>query len=141
MIADGGMRNGGDIAKAIACGADAVMLGSALARAYEAPGHGYNWGMATFHPTLPRGTRVATKQNGTLEEIIKGPARENDGTFNLMGGAAHLDGDLRLPGHRRVQPRRADGRAVAADRGQAPPARAGRRAWAPAASATVGVAD
>jgi IMP dehydrogenase len=86
VIADGGMRNGGDVAKAVACGADAVMLGSALARAYESPGHGYNWGMATFHPTLPRGTRVATKQNGTLEEIITGPARENDGTFNLMGG-------------------------------------------------------
>src|SRR5881227_3555069 len=86
VIADGGMRNGGDLAKAIACGADAVMLGSALARAYEAPGRGYNWGMATFHPTLPRGTRVATTQNGTLEEIIKGPARENDGTFNVMGG-------------------------------------------------------
>jgi len=86
VVADGGMRNGGDIAKAIACGADAVMLGSALARAYEAPGRGYNWGMATFHPTLPRGTRVATTPNGTLEEIIKGPARENDGTFNLIGG-------------------------------------------------------
>jgi IMP dehydrogenase len=85
VIADGGMRNGGDVAKAIACGADAVMLGSALARADEAPGKGFNWGMATFHPTLPRGTRVATTQNGTLEEIIKGPARENDGTFNLMG--------------------------------------------------------
>src|ERR671936_2465504 len=85
VIADGGMRNGGDVAKAIACGADAVMLGSALARAYEAPGRGYNWGMATFHPTLPRGARVATTPNGTLEEIIRGPARENDGTFNLMG--------------------------------------------------------
>src|SRR5256714_1771214 len=85
VIADGGMRNGGDVAKAVACGADAAMLGSALARAYEAPGRGYNWGMATFHPTLPRGTRVATTPNGTLEEIITGPARENDGTFNLMG--------------------------------------------------------
>ena len=85
VIADGGMRNGGDVSKAIACGADAVMIGSPLARAYEAPGHGFHWGMATFHPSLPRGARVRTSQNGTLEEIISGPARENDGTFNLMG--------------------------------------------------------
>jgi IMP dehydrogenase len=85
VIADGGMRTGGDLSKAIACGADAVMIGSPLARAKEAPGRGYHWGMATFHPSLPRGARVATIQDGTLEEILLGPAQENDGTFNLVG--------------------------------------------------------
>jgi len=85
VIADGGMSKGGDIAKAIACGADAVMLGSPLSSAVEAPVRGFHWGMATFHPTLPRGARVRTEVRGTLREILLGPAHENDGRMNLFG--------------------------------------------------------
>ena len=85
VIADGGMSKGGDIAKAIACGADAVMLGSPLTSAFEAPARGFHWGMATFHPTLPRGARVRTSVRGSLREILLGPAHENDGRMNLFG--------------------------------------------------------
>ncbi len=85
VIADGALGRSGDIAKAIACGADAVMLGTPLARAAEAPGGGYHWGAEAWHPTLPRGERVKFRTVGSLEEIVLGPSHAPDGTMNLVG--------------------------------------------------------
>jgi IMP dehydrogenase len=85
IITDGGMSTGGDICKAIACGSDGVMVGSAFARSKEAPGMGYHWGMATPHQNLPRGTRIHVGVTGTLEEILYGPSRLDDGSQNLVG--------------------------------------------------------
>src|SRR5690606_18468179 len=85
VIADGSVGRSGDIAKAIACGADAVMLGSPLARAVEAPGRGYHWGQEAHHAELPRGARVHMGTIGTLQEILFGPSRASDGTMNLIG--------------------------------------------------------
>lgn len=83
IVADGGISTGGEVAKAIACGGDAVMLGSALAKAEEAPGRGFHWGMATPHAALPRGTRIKVPTNGTLRQILLGPAVTDDGSQNL----------------------------------------------------------
>ena len=94
IITDGGMRTGGDICKAFACGADAVMVGSAFARAGEAPGRGYHWGMATPHFNLPRGTRIKVGIAGTLDEILFGPARVDDGSQNLMGALSTSMGSV-----------------------------------------------
>jgi IMP dehydrogenase len=94
VFTDGGMANGGDICKAFAAGADAVMLGNAFAKAKEAPGKGYHWGMAMPHRYLPRGTRIKVGTTGTLEEILFGPARTDDGTQNLMGALSTSMGNL-----------------------------------------------
>ncbi|MBD2138615.1 GuaB3 family IMP dehydrogenase-related protein [Anabaena sp. FACHB-1237] len=94
VIADGGLITGGDICKCIACGADGVMIGSPFARAAEAPGRGYHWGMATPSPVLPRGTRIRVGTTGTLEQILRGPAVLDDGTHNLLGALKTSMGTL-----------------------------------------------
>lgn len=103
IITDGGMATGGDVCKAFAAGADAVMLGNAFARAEEAPGKGYHWGMAMPHPSLPRGTRIQVGTTGTLEEILYGPARLDDGTQNLVGALATSMGNLGAHNIREMQ--------------------------------------
>ncbi|AZB72941.1 GuaB3 family IMP dehydrogenase-related protein [Synechococcus elongatus] len=94
IIADGGLITGGDICKCIACGADAVMIGSPFARAAEAPGRGFHWGMATPSPVLPRGTRIKVGTTGTLEQILRGPAQLDDGTHNFLGALKTSMGTL-----------------------------------------------
>ncbi|MBW4634085.1 MAG: GuaB3 family IMP dehydrogenase-related protein [Iphinoe sp. HA4291-MV1] len=94
VIADGGLITGGDICKCIACGADGVMIGSPFAKAAEAPGRGYHWGMATPSPILPRGTRIRVDTTGTLEQILTGPAQLDDGTHNLLGALKTSMGTL-----------------------------------------------
>lgn len=94
VIADGGLITGGDICKCIACGADGVMIGSPFARAQEAPGRGFHWGMATPSPVLPRGTRIQVGTTGTLEQILRGPAQLDDGTHNFLGALQTSMGTL-----------------------------------------------
>jgi IMP dehydrogenase len=94
IIADGGLVTGGDICKCIACGADAVMIGSPFARATEAPGRGFHWGMATPSPVLPRGTRIKVGTTGSVAQILRGPAGLDDGTHNLLGALQTSMGTL-----------------------------------------------
>jgi IMP dehydrogenase len=94
IITDGGMSKGGDVCKALACGADAVMVGSAFAKAYEAPGRGYHWGMATPHANLPRGTRIKVGATGSLKQILFGPAEVDDGSQNLVGAITTCMGNV-----------------------------------------------
>ncbi|MBI2206971.1 MAG: GuaB3 family IMP dehydrogenase-related protein [Candidatus Rokubacteria bacterium] len=103
IITDGGMTTGGDVCKALASGADAVMIGSAFARATEAPGRGYHWGMATPHSNLPRGTRIRVGIAGSLEQILFGPAFTEDGTLNLVGAIRTCMGSVGAQDIRELQ--------------------------------------
>ncbi|HEY9646112.1 MAG TPA: GuaB3 family IMP dehydrogenase-related protein [Chroococcidiopsis sp.] len=103
VIADGGLVTGGDICKCIACGADGVMIGSPFARAAEAPGRGFHWGMATPSPVLPRGTRIRVGTTGSLEQILRGPAQLDDGTHNLLGALKTSMGTLGAKDIREMQ--------------------------------------
>jgi IMP dehydrogenase len=103
VITDGGMTTGGDVCKALASGADAVMIGSAFARAVEAPGRGYHWGMATPHSNLPRGTRIRVGIAGPLEQILFGPAFTEDGTLNLVGAIRTCMGSVGAASIRELQ--------------------------------------
>ncbi|MDQ6626477.1 MAG: GuaB3 family IMP dehydrogenase-related protein [Verrucomicrobiota bacterium] len=94
ILTDGGMSKGGDVCKAFACGADAVMVGSAFAKAHEAPGQGYHWGMATPHANLPRGTRIKVGATGSLKQILFGPAEVDDGSQNLVGAITTCMGNV-----------------------------------------------
>ncbi len=94
IITDGGMSKGGDVCKALACGSDAVMVGSAFARAEESPGRGHHWGMATPHANLPRGTRIHVGVTGTLKQILFGPATVDDGSQNLVGAIMTCMGNV-----------------------------------------------
>jgi IMP dehydrogenase len=94
IITDGGMSKGGDVCKALACGSDAVMVGSAFAKAEEAPGRGHHWGMATPHANLPRGTRIHVGVTGTLKQILFGPATVDDGSQNLVGAIMTCMGNV-----------------------------------------------
>jgi IMP dehydrogenase len=103
IIADGGLVTGGDVCKCIACGADAIMMGSPFARAQEAPGRGFHWGMATPSPVLPRGTRINVGTTGTLEQILRGPAQLDDGTHNFLGALKTSMGTLGAKDLREMQ--------------------------------------
>ena len=127
IITDGGMSKGGDVCKALACGSDAVMVGSAFARAQEAPGKGNHWGMATPHANLPRGTRIKVGVTGSLKQILYGPATVDDGSQNLVGAITTCMGSVGAATHPRISRNRNHHRPKHQDRRQALPDRPKRR--------------